>query len=219
MSTVNPTTQWFSRACLVAAVLVLSTACGGLLKNDKPPLQEWWLEPLDNGATAAASDDARGLAIEVTAVPGLDSDRILTLDADARLNHYAGARWADHLPELLESLISRTLESTGKFSSVVENRHARAGDCLLRLEARRFYSRLNSAGDSMSVEIELAGQFTCDGNARAVNAAASIPVNGTHMTTIVAAYQSGLNKVLGEGSTSLQPEHGQRVRPDRDQSN
>ena len=45
----------------------------------------------------------------VSAVPGLDTDRVLALSTDARLNQYANARWPDHLPEVLTSVMKRSL--------------------------------------------------------------------------------------------------------------
>ena len=184
------------RGASIALLLLLTSACGSLLNSDKQPIESYWLEPLEPRVSAPHNVSGPGVALKISVVPGLDTDRILTLGPDARLNHYAGARWADNLPELLESLVNRTLAGSGKFSPLRADRNPEPGDCLLQLEAHEFFTRLNEAGESRSVEIQLQGRFECHSATRAIRLESSVPIHQQRMRSIIASYQQGMDDVL-----------------------
>jgi len=182
------------RTLLALLLTLAATACGGLLKSDRPVDRTWWLEPLE--PQSAAATPAPPLNVELSVVPGLDSRRILTLSPEGQLSHYAGASWPDNLPEFLGSLTVRSLEASGRFERVALARAGGAEACRLFLEARKFYSRLDADQQTRSVEIELAGHLDCDGESHPVDAEASVPVSGNHMPTVIAAYQQGFNRTM-----------------------
>lgn len=180
-------------ALALAAISVL-TACGSLLESDQPASTRWWLEP---SSPAVALAPETPLQVSVSVVPGLDSDRILTLDESARLNHYAGAYWPDHLPELLSSLVTRSLEANHE-GPVRAGERAVENGCLLTLEARRFYGRVDASGVTQSVEVELAGRLDCPGLTRPVATSQSVAVSANRMNAIVVAFQRALDTALIE---------------------
>lgn len=191
---------------LLAATLcaVALAGCGGLLESSAPAPSRWWLEPVAPDETAIAALAARGhdrLVLDLTVVPGLDTDRILTLDRQARLNHYAGAYWPDHLPEVLASVLARSFATDGRLL-VRPGTRARAGECLLQLETRAFYGRV-SAGATETVEVAFAGTLTCDDTVTALAARAEEPVTENRMTAIVSAFQAGLGRAVETLSTRL----------------
>lgn len=180
---------------LVLLPLMLFTACAGVLTSEQPARQNYLLRPYE--ATAAPADGAArpGLLLQLDVVPGLDTDRILALDADARLNHYANARWPDHLPEVLASVLRRSLESSGRFGSV-EVAAAGAPDAwTLELELREFYGIRDAGGMTSSVRAGLAGHLACGGETHALSAAESAPVAEERLATVVAAHQAALDGV------------------------
>ncbi len=179
----------------LTVLLILSaallTACGGLLESDRAPVQTWWLEPLDAGERPARGD---WLTINVSGVPGLDTDRILNINRDSRLNHYEGARWPDHAPDLLASVLARSIESTGQFSRVTV-RHSRPSDgCHLDLELRQFFARLDGAGDPTGVSLELSGSLDCGDGPSPVRVGGSAGVASSLMRDIVAGFQAALDQ-------------------------
>src|SRR5210317_936070 len=93
----------------VLVCISVVTACSGLTKSDNPVVTTWWLKPYTGVTQATAPETLLPVNLTVTAIPGLDSDQVLTLSGGAELKPYAGARWADHIPELLTSLIGRSL--------------------------------------------------------------------------------------------------------------
>lgn len=180
---------------LTAFALAGLTGACGMLKSDRPPEHSWWLEPAQN-FSRAGEPHPQVLTVSIDVVPGLNTDRIVTLDPDARLNNYAGARWAEHAPELLESLVVRSLENAGMHADVSARRSNATGACHMELEGRKFHALLGADQLTRSVEIELAGWYDCNGNRKPVRATASIPATGNSMPVVVAAFQRGFDEVM-----------------------
>ncbi len=139
------------------------------------------------------------VAVSVTVVPGLDTDRILTLSNTAELNQYSGARWTDNLPELLTSLVSRTLEASGRFEVVSGGGGGGSEDCGLQLESREFFAQLSPSGQTTGVRVAIDGRYQCE-SAKSVpiSANVSIPVHDDRMSVIVAAFQQALDQAMRE---------------------
>lgn len=185
----------FSLAILAFSTL-LTGGCSGILTSDQPPKLYYLLQPLESAAAAQAENGQPALAVSVGAIPGLDTDRILALGPDARLQRYANARWPDHLPEVLTSVVARSMAGTGRFS-VIDGSGSGEG-WVLTLEARQFHGLRGGSEQTSEVRVELAGQILCHGQAHAVGAAAAVDVRVERLASVVAAHQAGLDQVTRE---------------------
>ena len=189
-----------SSISLLLALLLMTlllAACGGLTRSDKPVTHTWMLMPLEHSVQASSSEPVTSVVVSVEVVPGLDTDRILTLSEDAELNYFAAARWVDHIPEMLESLTGRTLQASGNF--MVLSSHVGGGheDCDLHLEVQEFFAFSGSPGSDFEVRIAFGGQYSCrSGKSKPIRVRASIPVYEGNMRTIVAAFQKGTDEVM-----------------------
>jgi ABC-type uncharacterized transport system auxiliary subunit len=171
-------------------------ACAGLLDSKQPAERTYWLEPL---IVQSADTDGAGrpsLAVTVKAAPGLDTDRLLILESGARLNHYAGAHWPDNTPEVLESLLRRTLESTGEYARVSGSQDSHSSEWQLDLEVREFYTVASSAGGD--VRIALSGYVTCRDTDHSISLQSTVDVSDQRLSLIVAAYQRALHEVTSD---------------------
>jgi len=191
-----------SKTIFAFSLLLLSfllNACSGLTISDQPANTTWWLKPYAGAMQASPHEVPRMIAVSVTAVPGLDTNRILTLSDDAELNSYASARWADNLPELVESLVGRTLESSGRFEVASGRIQPDSDDCDLQLEVREFFAGLDGDGKTDRVRVAIFGRYQC-GSAEAVpiQLGASVPVLDERMSVIVGAFQQAVDSVLTE---------------------
>ena len=177
-------------------LVLLLAGCGGVLTSDAPAERVYWLEPLSDVVVDlpnAPSDAERPtVTLSVDAAPGLDTDRLLILEDDARLNEYAAARWADRAPEVVESLLKASLEADGRFLRVAD-RSAAHVDVRLALELRRFFKR------GGNVQIELNGYLDCGDSMHTISARALAPVREERLASIVAAFQIALD----DASTSV----------------
>lgn len=182
--------------CLLMLVLLVN-ACSGLTRSDKPATKTWWLEPYAGMAQKKPSDPVLLLRISLTVVPGLDTDRILTLSDDAELNQYAAVRWADNLPELVASLIGRSLESTGRFEVVSGRAGSGLKNCDLQLEVQEFFADLSPAGHTSGVRVAINGHNQCENGAPlSMQLNAIIAVHDDRMSVIVAAFQRAMDSVM-----------------------
>lgn len=178
--------------------LLLVAACSGLTKSDKPAISKWWLEPYV-AEQVANVDSPMGVAVSITVVPGLDTDRILTLSENAELGQFASARWADHVPELVESLLSRSLQASGQFVVVPESVASTPEGCLLELELREFFANIAASGTTTGISISSYGSFQCKPDTtRVIQSAISVPVAGERMSVIVAGFQKGMDQMTRE---------------------
>ena len=182
--------------CLLILIVSL-TGCSGLTRSDQPATKTWWLEPYAGMAHEVSPGAPKLVEISVTVVPGLDTDRILTLSDDAQLNDFAAARWADNLPELLESLVGRSMESSGRFEIVSIRAGGGPENCDLQLEIREFFAHLSPSGQANGVRVAADGRYQCGSNEPlALHLSASIPVYDDRMSVIVAAFQQALDSVM-----------------------
>jgi ABC-type uncharacterized transport system auxiliary subunit len=181
---------------IVLMIVLVLSACSGLTQSNKPVVTSWWLQPYISSAQAAAPEPAVMVALTVKAIPGLDSDQILTLSSDARLKPYSGARWVDNAPDLLASLLARSMEADGRFEVLTERSGWGAETCELQLELREFFASLNSAGSTTGVSLAFDGRYQC-GSAKAIQIKSSTLVGVTEerMSVVVAAFQQALDQV------------------------
>lgn len=178
------------------------SACSGLLTSDAPPRQEYLLMPLPSAATNSVGDIA-SLTLSVSAIPGLDSNRILALGSDARLNPYGNARWTDHLPEVLNSVMRRSLAGSGLVGSVESAAFPDGTDGSVSLETEAFYGVRDGSGDTRTVQIRMAGTLHCAGSTKALRLESSQAVPEQRLASVVAAFQSGLDDVTRQLLTQL----------------
>ncbi len=182
------------QATILAGVVSLSsgiTACSGMLNSNQPAERVYWLKPLIVQQSVVTDRSQPSLAVSVSAAPGLDTDRLLILEPGARLNHYAAARWPDSIPEVLESLLRTTLESTGRFSRLTRGPISRSTDWALELEIRELYTLANAR----RVRMVLGGYFSCGASDYAITLQATAGIDDDRLSEIVAAYQHALNEV------------------------
>lgn len=185
----------FTVTCFLAIAFVLS-ACSGLTQSDRPALRVWWLQPVTGAPRADDSSTAQPVMLELTVVPGLDSDQVLALSSDAQLIPYAGARWADYLPELVASLINRSLQASGQFEVSQGRAGSGAPACELRLELAEFFAELDSAGRTRGVSVDIGGRYRCGtSGASELGSRAYVDVDAEQMNAIVAAFQKALDQV------------------------
>ncbi len=182
------------RSTFLAGVVGLAcgiAACSGMLNSNQPAERVYWLEPLIVQHPVVADRSQPSLAVSVSAAPGLDTDRLLILEPGARLNHYAAARWPDNIPEVLESLLRTTLESTGQFSRVTRGPISRSTDWALELELRELYTLANAH----TVHMVLSGYVSCGVADYAIAMQTTASIDGDRLSEVVAAYQHALNEV------------------------
>jgi ABC-type uncharacterized transport system auxiliary subunit len=180
---------------IILVSLLGIAACAGTLDSEQPAERTYWLTPLIAQGADSASDSLPSLVVTVGAAPGLDTDRMLILQTGARLNHYQAARWPDNVPEVLESLLRRTLESTGEYARVSGGKDTRSADSQLELEVREFYTVAGSSAGARKVRVALSGYVNCHDADHALSLLAEVDLGDERLSLIVAAHERALHEV------------------------
>ena len=189
---------------LLTALAAALTGCGGILTSDQPPEHVYWLDASNLQFGAPPTGDLPDIVVTVRALPGLDTDRILVKEPGARLNHYAGARWPDNLPEVVTALVRLSLESSDRFNRVGSGSQTNLGEWTLDLELREFFAVITTAGTPPQIHVKLVGHVTCGSSDGAVSAATTAPAHADKLSGIVAAFQSAADKALVDLGTQLE---------------
>ena len=184
------------RSPLWIFLAVTLCGCGGMLTSDEPPEHVYWLEATTLRLGEAPTEALPELLVVVHTRPGLDTDRILVKGPGARINHYAGARWPDHLPEVMTATVRLSLESSGRFSRVSSRSQVKGSEWLLELELREFFAVAVTADSPPQVHVQLVGHLNCGFGDTVINAAATAPAQENKLSNIVAAFQSATNNAL-----------------------
>jgi cholesterol transport system auxiliary component len=198
-----------SSAVLLGCVLALS-GCAGLLHSTAAPEQTYLLRaPAPPAANAPAAPGGAALAnpadlpsIRVSqpgADPGLDSSRIMLVQADHRLNFYAGSRWPGPVSDLIEALAVETLRASGAWHSVQDSDSPFPSDYLLQITVRRFEADYTGGGTAPDVHVVLDCVI---GRREGRDVVASFIAQGTataaadRMSTVVAAFEQATDEAL-----------------------
>lgn len=186
------------RRALAPLLLLFALAgCSGVLESRKPARQVYLLRP-PAAAPAGATEAAATLVLAVTAVPGLDTDRILVLGPDARLQQVANAHWADHLPEVFTSVTRRALAESGRFNRVAIGAIARPGEWFAEVELQAFYGVQGAAGTTERVQLRLEIALRCGRHQQRLTVERDRPAGTDGIAGLVAAHQRVLDEALTE---------------------
>jgi cholesterol transport system auxiliary component len=213
--------------------------CSGLFRSNAKPEQIYYLRPpaaraaAPSAASGAAATAAPAAATPVSlrvvrplADPGLDTTRIMLVQADHRMNFYSGSRWPAPAPELIEALAVQTLRASGEWASVQDSASPFPADYLLQMHVRRFEADYTQGGEAPSAQVvldctvgrrqgrEVLATFTVAGSAAA---------GSNHLSQVVAAFEqatgTALNALVQQSAQAarLDPtrgtEHEEQPRP------
>lgn len=169
-------------------------ACGSLLESPQATSRMFMLSPLE--ASAATRSHAELMKLKIRVVPGLDTDRLVTVADNVELNHFAAARWPDNLPEFSRSLVERSLKAHGWMIQDQTKQAAGREICELSLEIEQFLTLLDPAGQPASVQVSWDGLYHCGTSPLPVRVSESVPVGQKDITGVVRAYQQGFDLAM-----------------------
>jgi len=132
------------RIACIAAVAALAAGCFGGLNEQLPPPLVYRVDAPVLAAGAVLPVDLK-VVVSGTA-PGLDGAGIAGRWPGQRLDHLAGARWAERLPVLVESALTEAFQDSGRLRSVQGNLGRFRATHTLVVEVRRFEADYTAGG-------------------------------------------------------------------------
>ena len=128
----------------------------------------------------------------------LASTRIARLDADGGYGVFKGARWSERAPELIQGVLVRAFEDSGRIRGVARSDSALRGDYLLVSELRDFEADY-SGGGAPVVRFTLSAKLLDSRSNDAVAArvfSESEAAKGRDINAIVKAFEACAGRVV-----------------------
>ena len=180
------------RLPLVMALALSCTGCAGSLLGPSGEAPEIYrLEVADAAGGAARLPLALGVARPRAAV-SLDTERIAVVQADNRFDYFAGVRWSEPAPQMLQAVIVRVLQSDGRYEVVVAAPNRVPTDRLLDLELRRFEAVYAAGGAAPTVRVEFQATMVDPRQVRRVSsivASSEVAAADNRRDAVLDAYQ------------------------------
>ena len=142
---------------LLTLAMSLAACTGSLLESSADPPETYRLA----GAALADRGGRLPVALAVSrprAAPALDTERIAVVLTDSRFDYFAGVRWSEPAPQMLQQMLVRGLAADGRFAAVVAAPSRVPADLLLDIELRRFEAVY--AHDAAAPEVRTEMQVT-----------------------------------------------------------
>lgn len=135
-----------------------------------------------------------------TAARIVDSPRIAVRPSPGELEVYKGVGWAQPATDLVESVVLRTLEDSGKIAGVAMSSSGMRADYRLLMELRRFES--DYAGQALpSATIELSAKLLHASDQRVVASRTFLqvePAGSEDVAQVAGAFDRALEKLGGD---------------------
>lgn len=144
---------WHHRSALVAVASMALSGCAGLtLIETGPPPKVFDLKATTRFDDGLPDVDWQLVVEEPTAALAVDTDRI-AVKTDFELQYYAGARWSDRAPRMVQTRLLESFENSGHILAVGRQAIGFRGDYTLRTELREFQAEYNETyGNAPSAE-------------------------------------------------------------------
>ena len=183
---------------LVSSFLFLSSC--NVLKIPGPPPDLYNLTPKSTFADDLPEVPWQLIIEEPIAAGGLDTNRIALRPHATELKFFAGARWTERAPKMIQTLLVESFENSNKIIAVGRQSIGLRADFTLKTELREFQAETINNNDVITVRVRI--------NAKIVNHPKRIIVgsksfehvvqvkdgNGIH--NIIIAFDAAAGKVL-----------------------
>ena len=181
---------------LVLMIVALLPACGALTSASQT-LDVYELRAPEPIAASSRRSTVELVVEEPNASGALDTDRILIRPTPVQAQYLPGARWADPAPQMVQTLLLRSLTASGAFQSVGRRPIGSIGDFAVLTELSDFGAV--PVGDQAQVNIRMSVRLVRERDATVVatgNFGASAMAGGTGTDEIVAAFDRALGDLL-----------------------
>lgn len=129
----------------VLTILAAGPGCGGL-PGDEEPAQLFMLTPKNTHSPDLPNVDWQSTVDIPVAEAGLNNARIALRQTPVSLEYFARANWIDTAPVIVQSLLVKSFENTGKIVAVGRQSVSLRADSSLIPELRGFQTEYKGAG-------------------------------------------------------------------------
>ena len=141
------------KGLMAALLLSVLAGCTGLVPGSGPPADYYMLSPKSTFSDKIPLIDWQLVVEEPQASGVLSTQRIALTRRDMRIQYYAGARWTEAAPRMIQTLLVESFENTGKIVAVGRQAVTLRSDFNLKSELREFQSELGGVLPKVRVRI------------------------------------------------------------------
>ncbi|MCC5973818.1 MAG: membrane integrity-associated transporter subunit PqiC [Rubellimicrobium sp.] len=188
------------RLVLAVCCLVALSGCGTIsaLEGATAPLDVFELRAQPQ--PQAARQSPVQVIVELPSTTGaLDTDRIMIRPNALQAQYLPEVRWGDPVPVMLQTLMLRSIESTGAFAYVGRRPLGAGGDFAILTELRDFQAELDPEGETATVRLQMTARMLREGDMRIVATrafAATAPAASTETGAIIAAFDAAAAQLM-----------------------
>lgn len=191
------------RAGLLAGALV-AAGCGSLIElPDSGPAPSLYNLTPAKVSGVAYSGTKQLLLAEPTAGRGLDSNRIARRPSRTELQFFAGARWSERLPRMVEGLILEALEEGGAKVSTTRDAAGIPADYRIQVEIRDFQAEYFDGALAPDIRVRLNVRIIQLGPLQIVATKAfeaRVPSSGAQISAIIDSFNQASRDVIAEAT-------------------
>lgn len=188
------------RLTLALAILFGLSACAGLVPGGGPPPNLFTLSPKTTFSEDLPHVRWQLVVEEPSAAGGLATQRIALRTNLLALDYFAGSRWTEGAPRLVQTLLVESFENTGRIVAVGRQSIGLRSDFNLKSELREFQAEyVNGANAAPIVRVRLNAKIIKQPRREimaSANFEATFPARNASMEAIIEAFDEALGKVL-----------------------
>jgi cholesterol transport system auxiliary component len=181
-----------------AGLAGLAAGCGVFPEVSKP-VKLYTLTPKTTFPPDLPTVDWQLVVETPTAPAGIDSARIALQRSSYTLEYFADSGWTDRAPEMIQTLIVESMESTGKIVGVGMESIGIRPDYLLKTDVREFQAVYPEGSEIPYVYVRISVLLVRMPDRRiiaSISPEQKVDAAGTGFTDIIDAYDDALGKVL-----------------------
>jgi cholesterol transport system auxiliary component len=205
---------------LASAALALALAGCSVLPDNREELSIWAVDAVPAAAAGPAVDWQLAMD-EPTAAEPLDGTRIVLSPAPGEFGVYRGARWTERVPRMLQTLVLRSLEDSGRIKGVGRGNTGVRADYRLLLDLRAFHVDGGARGAARVAFSARLLRWPEGAVVAARTFEATAPVEGSGIAAVVAAFRAASEEavpavadwVLAEGEDDHARQAGDAAAP------
>jgi len=195
--------EGFSRsralAVTLSAIATLALAgCGDLLSAGPPP-SFFTLSPKSTFAKDLPEVTWQ-LVVEQPISSGTLATQRIALNHDAmRIEYFAGARWTEQAPKLVQTLLVESFENSNKIVAVGRMAIGLRSDFNLKSELREFQAEYRETGAPPTIRVRVNAKLIHQAKRQIIASRtfeSLVKADDTTMRAIVRAFDRGLGKVI-----------------------
>ena len=189
------------RLAAVIALALLLPGCGGNLLGlpEGPAPDIYTLTPKNTFDSDLPTVKWQLVVDQPTAAGGLDTDRIAVHPDPTEIKYYAGARWTDRAPDMVQTLMLESFENTGKIVAVGKQTIGLRSDFNLVSDLREFQAEYKPGSQIPSVRVQINVKIVKQPRQQIIasnNFERVVEAKSGDIKDVVLAFDDALGKVL-----------------------